>query len=347
MKHKFVATRSKKLNFIKKGLVVWRFSILLVLLAGLLGACGAPASADPTKVSVSMGYIPDVQFAPFYVAHARNYYKDAGLDVTINHGSIQDALVQVAQGQLTFANASGDEILIARSNGIPIKLVFQTYQQFPVAVFSKAEAGLAQPEDLKGQTVGVPARFGASYVGLKGLLYAANMSEEDVTIAEIGFTQADAVRGDKVPAAVGYYNNEPLVLEQSGVPVNVIKVADYIQLVSNGIVTSEAFTKDNPDVVKRFVQATARGLQDTLDDPEVAFEIALKFIPELPAERRSQELSKLLVALELWQSAATDANGLGYSEPQAWETTHRFLRDSGILQRDVDIQQAFTNELRQ
>ncbi len=293
-----------------------------------------------------MGYIPDVQFAMFYVAQAKGYYRDEGLDVTINHGFVTDAIVQVAQGRLTFANAAGDEILLARANKIPVKLVFQTYQQYPVAIFAKQSTGIKQPADLKGKTIGVPVRAGATYVGLKGVLYAAKLSEQDVNIAEINFTQAEAVRTDKVAAAVGYFNNEPLVLQQQGVPVDVLRVSDYIALVSNGIVTSEALAQSDPETVLKFTRATARELQDTLDDPEAAFELALQFIPELPAERHPQELAKLKQTTALWESAATKANGLGYSDPAMWQTTHQFLRESGLLQTDVDVQQAFTNDLR-
>jgi len=292
-----------------------------------------------------MGYIPDVQFAPFYVAQAKGYYAEEGLAVTINQNDIRDALVQVGQGQLQFANASGDEILLARAQSIPIKMVFQTFQQFPIAIFSKQSAGIATPADLRGKTIGVPGQFGATFIGLKGVLYAEKIPEQEVRISEIGFTQAAAVREDKVEAAVGYFNNEPLLLQNEGTPVNVIRVSEYISLVSNGIVTSEKMIAEQPETVRKFVRATGRGLQDTLDNPDEAFKLSLQFIPELATERQPQELNKLKETLSLWR-APNEANGLGYSDPQAWETTYRFLRDSELLRRDVNIQEAFTNDLR-
>jgi NitT/TauT family transport system substrate-binding protein len=319
-----------------------------MMAALLISACGAaPTAGSTTSITMAMGYIPDVQFAPFYVAQAKGYYAAEGLNVTFNHSDIRDALVQVAQGQLNFANAAGDEILLARAQQIPVKMVFQTYQQFPVAIFSKQSAGIAKPEDLKGKTIGVPGRFGATYIGLQGVMYAAKLQEQDVSIREIGFTQAAAVRQDNVNAAVGYFNNEPFVLQNEGIPVNVIRVSDYIALVSNGVVASEKFIAEQPETVKRFARATSRGLQDTLNDPDAAFKLALTFIPELSADKQPQELNKLKETLPLWKSAVTERNGLGYSDPQAWRTTYQFLRDSKILQGDVNIEQAFTNDLRQ
>lgn len=324
-----------------------RWMILLVAALITLSACGTPqTAASNTSINIAMGYIPDVQFAPFYVAQAKGYYTEEGLTVTINQNDIRDALVQVGQGQLQFANASGDEILLARAQSIPIKMVFQTFQQFPIAIFSKQSAGIAKPADLRGKTIGVPGQFGATFIGLKGVLYAEKIPEQDVRISEIGFTQAAAVREDKVEAAVGYFNNEPLVLQNEGTPVNVIRVADYISLVSNGIVTSEKMIAEQPETVRKFVRATGRGLQDTLDNPDEAFKLSLQFIPELTAERQPQELNKLKETLSLWRSAASDAGGLGYSDPQAWQTTYRFLRDSELLRRDLNVEEAFTNDLR-
>ncbi len=298
-----------------------------------------------TPVSIGMGYIPDVQFAMFYVAQQKNYYADEGLDVSFVHGSIQDKLVQAAQGQITFVNASGDEILQARSQGIPIKSVFQMYQQAPIAIFSKQGTNITSPEDLRGKTVGVPGRYGATYYGLLGVLANAGLDENAVTITEVGFTQAEAVRSDAVQAAVGYANNEPLVLSAEGVPVNVLRVSDYFSLVSNGIAASETLINDDPNLVRRFVRATARGLQDTLNNPDEAFTIALQFIPELSVEQQPRERQKLQETLPLWRPQ-DPANGLGYADAEQWRTMYSFLRDNGLLEQDLDVTEAFTNDLR-
>src|SRR3712207_9286708 len=125
-----------------------RRTICFVLVLISLAACAAPGMTGQTTVRVAMGYIPDVQFAPFYVADAKGYYRAEGLDVQMDHTSIRDALVQVAQGQIAFANASADEVLLARSQQIPIKVVFQTWRHFPVALFAKTETGIREPAEI-------------------------------------------------------------------------------------------------------------------------------------------------------------------------------------------------------
>ena len=122
--------------------------------------------------------------------------------------------------------------------------------------------------------------FGATYIALAGLvILAGDLTENDVTLNEIGFTQFEAVQTDRVPAAVGYANNEPYASPDSGAEVSTIKVSDHINLVSNGIVTSESYMQQNPDVVRRFIRATMRGLHDTFANPDEAFPIVTSIHP--------------------------------------------------------------------
>jgi NitT/TauT family transport system substrate-binding protein len=302
-----------------------------------------PAQLEP--VTLGLGYIPNVQFAPFYVAAAKGYYAAEGLKVDFSYGgNVNDLLLQTATGQLPFVMAAGDEVLLARSRGVPIKMVSLVFQQMPVAVFSKAGAGIAQPADLRGKTIGLPGRYGATYIALRGLLYSQNLQENDVTLTEIGFTQFEAVQADRVPAAVGYANNEPLRLADSGAAVNVIKVSDYIDLVSNGIVTSESYMAENPETVRKFVRATLRGLQDTFANPDEAFAVSLQFIPELAADQQPFQRRVLDETITYWKPADGDATKAGSLNPQAWQTTYTFLRESGILTADIDPTQAYSTE---
>ena len=337
---------------------------LIGLLAGaalLLAACGPgapsmtegattePASAGELtprpleKVTSGLGYIPTVQFAPFYVAAAKGFYAEEGLEVEWSYGgNVNDLLLQSAAGGLAFVAAAGDEVLLARAQQVPVQMVFLLWQRAPIAVFGKQTAGIAEPEDLRGKTIGVPGRFGATYIGLLGLLDAAGLAESDVNIQEIGFTQFEAVSGDKVPVAVGYASNEPLRLQEAGVPVSVINVADHLQLVSNGIVVSEQYARENGETVRKFIRATRKGLEATLADPEDAFKLSVEFIPELTTEAQPFQRKVLEDTLGYWQTDETREHGLGWLNPPAWDATYRFLRESDILSQDLDPAEAYS-----
>ena len=322
--------------------------------AAATSAPSAQATAQPQptegaarplhQITVAMPYIPNVQFAHLYVADKKGYYAQEGLQVKFDYNYETDVVQRIAQGTVQFGFASGDSVLLARAQGLPIVTIATNSQKFPVVLFSKASENIMKPADLKGKSVGIPGRFGASYIGLLALLYANKMSESDLNLQEIGFAQVAAVTQGKVQVGTGYGNNEPIQLEQQGIKVNVIRVSDFFPLASDGLITSESMLKDQADDVRGFVRATLRGMQDVLANPDEAFTISLTYIPE--AQNSDQQLQRkvLQATLDYWQSDATKEHGLGYTDMQSWQATEKFLQDSKILKSDVDLTKAFTNE---
>jgi NitT/TauT family transport system substrate-binding protein len=305
------------------------------------------AAAQQRTVTMAMPYIPNVQFAPFYMADKLGYYAAEGLKVNFDYNFQTDVVERVSQGTVQFGNGSGPDVLLARAQGRPIVTVATYSQKFPVVFFSKADANIKTPADLKGKTVGIPGHFGASYTGLLALLYANKLQESDLNVQDIGFAQVAALTQGKVQVASGYGNNEPVQLDQQGIKVNVIKVSDFYPLASDGIITSESLIKDQPDVVRGFMRATLKGMHDTIADPDMAFKISLEYIPELQkADAATQQLQRKVLqeTLPYWHNETTDKQGLGYSDMAQWQATHTFLRDSKLLKSDVDLSKAVTNE---
>jgi NitT/TauT family transport system substrate-binding protein len=336
---------------------------LILTLAALLAACGQPAAPAatpaepatpaatsapaPRKVTLAMSYFPNVQFAPYYMAAARGYYAEAGLEVIFDYNFESDVVQRVAnwpESGVDFATASGTSTLLARQQGLPVKTVMTLYQQFPIVFFAKSSTGLKSANDLKGKTVGIPGNFGESFYGLLALRYANQFDESAFVVQEIGFTQAQAVLEDKVPVATGYAMNEPVLLRQQGVEVDVLRVADVYNLAANGIVVSERLIAEAPDVVRGFVTASLKGLRATLDNPDEAFEVSLGFIPEANLGNVELQRQVLLESLPYWYSEKTNAEGLGYTDADLWKATEQFMRDAGLLASPVDVTAAFTNE---
>ncbi|MFO7538138.1 MAG: ABC transporter substrate-binding protein [Chloroflexota bacterium] len=308
--------------------------LLLLLLVGCAG--GAEPTAELTHVRLPMGFIPDPQYAPFYVAVDKGYYAEAGFSLEFDYSFETDGVALVGAGQLPFAVVSGEQVLLARAQGLPVVYVMEWFARFPIAVVSKAEAGIVEPPDLVGRNVGLPGFFGASYVGYVGLLSANDLSQADVDANEIGFNQIESLLSNQSEAVVVYANNEPVQLQAQGIDVNIIYVADFIDMVANGIITNEMTMAEDPEMVQRFVTATLRGLQDTLADPAEAYEISQKFVEGLGDER----LNVLQATLPMWQ-----AEPLGLSDPAAWENTQRVLLEMGFLDAPLaDLDAAFTNQ---
>jgi NitT/TauT family transport system substrate-binding protein len=315
--------------------------LLALLLSGALAAC-APAPTPAEHIRLPMGYIPNVQYAPFYVAVENGYFQEAGIELEFDYSFETDGVKLVGAGELPFSLVSGEQVLLARAQGLPVVYVMAWWHDYPVAVAAPADSGIVAPEDLAGKRIGIPGLFGASYVGYRALLHAAGLPEDAAALDSIGFNQVEALLAGQEQAVVVYANNEPIQLEARGLPVNVIRVADYVQLASNGILSNEVTLRERPELVRAMLGAVLRGVEQTLADPQAAFEICKKHVEGLAAlSEEEQELQRavLSASIEFWRSDRP-----GYSDPVAWENMHALLLQMGLLSEPLDLTQAFTND---
>ena len=324
--------------------LVLPFLGMLILLVFSTAACGSSTAtsgtttpATLTKVSIGLGYIPDIQFAPFYVAQSKGYYKGAGLDVTFHHGIVNDLIGSMVLGHDNFVFASGDEELVARSKGLKVVDVATVFQKYPVSLIVPANSPIQVLADLKGHTIGEPGPFGSTHVGLLALLYQAHLTPNDVHIQSIGFTQVAALIGHHVDAVVGYSNNEPLQLQKQGFAVRTFAVSDYQPLVSNGIITTEDMLHNQSQLVQRFVQATLKGLKYVIANPSDAVQISKSYVPGMDPVRA---MSVLEATIPLWQSANDQP---GYNDKATWQAMGQFLVTQNIIPAGEDFSNAYTN----
>jgi NitT/TauT family transport system substrate-binding protein len=282
--------------------------------------------AEPTALNVGLGYIPSVQFAQFYLADQAGYYRDAGLDVTFQNKIDPELVTLVGDGAVDVGIADGTSVIPAVSRDIPVRYVFTVYADFPSIVFAKASSGIAGPADLAGRKVGIPGRYGSSWIQLQALLAGVGLTPEDVQIVPFpDFGQLAALEQGVVDAATGFVNNEPVRLELGGTPTVVLALPDDAQLPGNGlIVGTETIEGPKADAIRAFVAATRRAMEEIIADPERGLEAAIVEVPELAGDRDAQ-LAVLRATIETWQSDYTSANGLGAVDAAAWERSIAFM----------------------
>ena len=317
--------------------------VLVVLMAVLLSGCfiGVQKTVDqpqPQALTIAMGFIPNVQFTPMYVAIERGYFADEGIEITLDYGMETDLLQRVGTNDLQFAIASGDQVVLARANELPVRYVLNWYNRFPVCVVSLAESGIVEPGDLAGKTVGTPAVEGASYIGWLAFAQEVGLDAADVNLQVIGYTQVASLVEKRVDAAICYALNEPIQLRTAGYEINAFYLDEYTALVSNGLITNDQTIEAQPELVEKVARAFLRGLRDTLDDPDAAFDITRTVIPEMDEETARLQRAVLQECLSYW-----NREPLGANVPAAWEESVSFLRELELIGDGVNAEDLYTN----
>jgi NitT/TauT family transport system substrate-binding protein len=304
-----------------------------------LAACGPKPTPSLTHIKLTLGFIPNIQFAPLYVAAQKGYFADAGIEIEFAYQDENQATALVGANSLQFAVVSGEQVLLARAQGLPVVYVAAWYQQYPVSVISKSDQGISSPADLRGKSIGLPGPYGANYIGLRALLNAGGLKESDVTLDSIGYTQVESLAAGRDQAVSVYTNNEPIQLRAQGYNLTELRVADYVQLASNGLLTNETTAANDPALVRGMVAAFLHGLSDTISDPQGAYGISMTYVDTLAQADPVIQKQVLSTSIDLWK-----APRLGESKPAAWENMQTVLLDMGLLTQPQDLAKAFTNQ---
>jgi NitT/TauT family transport system substrate-binding protein len=266
-------------------LQVFRCISTTVLTLALACVSQAAGALDTVTLITDFGY--NGRHAYFFDALDKGYYKDASLDVKIvrGQGSV-DAIRQVGAGNATFGFADAGSLVLARANDqVPVKLVAIVYGKPPQAIFCREDAGLKQPKDLEGNSIANPA--GGSIPDLfPAFAKAAGIDAQKVRWV---IASSEALPGllaaGKVPCVGQFTVGEPMLRAQLA-PAKLVRFAysdPGLSYYGNGIVASDTTIASKPDLVRRFVIATVRGMNDAFANPAEAGAIMHKLVPQVDA----------------------------------------------------------------
>ena len=259
----------------------------------MLGALAAAYAQDePSDERILLTFIPNIQFAPFYLGIERGYFAEAGFDVTLEHLQEPEVLDLVAVGRANFGIVSGEQVILARAQGRDVVYVFEWFQRYPVGLVFDSAGDFGDLDNLRGKKVGIPGRFGASYSGLTTLLHSAGLTEADVEVNEIGFNAPEVFCLGAVDSAIVYVNNEPLQIRHLAstgecgaiADVDVITVASQVDLVSNGLIVRRDHFENEPEAVQRMVSGLGAALQAAINNPAQAYLDSMKYVEGLAGD---------------------------------------------------------------
>ncbi|MDO5700293.1 MAG: ABC transporter substrate-binding protein [Bowdeniella nasicola] len=294
-------------------------------------SANATTNADPVELTVGLTYIPDIQFAPFYLADARGYFADEGLSVNLrHHGAGESLFGALIAGDEHVVNAGADEMLQARSQGLGVTAFGLMYQDYPVVLIAREESGITDLADLKGATIGVPGPFGENWFALLALLESAGLSQDDVTIENIGFTLQTAMMSAKVDAVMGFSNNDVVALQTAGLKVRTFPVRDN-PLKSIALGARDTFVEHEGETLVKLRRALARAMRDIIEDPDDAVQEALPYLPKVSGANRIAQAEDVLAATAQLYGSEPMA-----IDPADWAPMADFMAEHALLDSEVD-----------
>ncbi|EIJ80424.1 NMT1/THI5 like domain protein [Bacillus methanolicus PB1] len=293
-------------------------------------------SKDLVKVKQVTNWFAEPEHGGNYAALMKNFYKDAGIDMTIEPGGPQISSTQmVASGEADFGIVQADDILLARDQGIPVVAIGAIFQVNPQAILYHADQNIKDFSDLNGRTV-----YTAPGVGYWEYIKKAYKLDKVKEMTYNG--QLTQFIRDKKAATQCYITAEPFSLKQQGVETKYLLIHDSgYQPYANVIFTTEKMIKENPDLVKRFMEATIRGWEYYKDYSDEINPFLQKYNPDLTIEamKFGAEQQKDFI---YGHDAAE--KGIGYMSKERWLTLQKQLIDLGLIKKKEDINKAYTIE---
>ncbi|WP_223067735.1 ABC transporter substrate-binding protein [Paenibacillus caui] len=303
---------------------------------GSSSAEGGEKSADLKKVRLIEGWYAKGEDGGYFAALQQNYYKDKGIDMTIQPGGPEVSGLQlVAAGKADFGISYADEILKAREQGIPVVGILAGFQSTPqVLIYHKGQK-IGDFSDLNGKTVYIGT--GVPYWEFIKSKYKLNEVNEMKYNGQL-------VNFINNPNSLnqGYITNEPYALSKQGVDVDYLKIADsgYANY-ADVLFTTEDYLKKNPDIVKAVVQASQQGWSYYLDNYKTVNPLIQTYNPDMTVEAMNYEAEqeKPFIINE-----ETKASGIGYMTEERWNTLMDQMIESGSLTKKQDVKEAFRTE---
>ena len=306
------------------------------LLAALLVLFGAFSAQAQDAVSLRLNWYLGGLHVPFYYGKDMGYFRQEGIDLTINEGRGSGNTVQVvAAGSDTFGMADSSSLITTASKGADVKSVMSLLNSTGFSVVSMASAGIKTPKDLEGKTLAV------SPGDPLGQLFRALAAHNKLDINSIKFLQVDpaakvvTVLEKRADALLGGADDQFFLIKYKGVEPAALRFADHgANIVGMTIMTTGNVIKTKPDMVRRFIRAAIRSWDMAKKNPGAAVDAAMKAKPDL---NRQSTLDQMMVDFDLMDSANSKGK-IGLGAKADWDQTLQLLKQY----RDLDTKEPWT-----
>lgn len=307
------------------------------------------SQADPSlaadKVRFGLSWLPYGRDAGFYAALAQGYYRDQGLEVTIQRGfGSGNALKTVVSGGVDVTQAGLDSMVVARARGLKVMAIAVWHARSPHVIYTLKGSGILGPKDLAGRTIGVTANE-AGHIIFPAFAAKAGIDPVKVKFRNMeGASKNPSLAAGAVDAIIAYVTTSPAVesaAAKAGKEVVPIKYADHgVDIYSDGTVVTKDTLKKGPDVVRRFLNATYRGALYAVENPE---EAVRQFVKMEPANDLRISLKTWAIAVELLVDEVALKEGLGHISKDKMAYTRDLMVKYMKLPLREPVEELYTN----
>ena len=305
---------------------------LLLIIVFTLISCGN--EQELIDISLALDWYPNSNHAGIYYGIDNGYFEENDINVDVYTPSDPASILQtVASGRDEFGISYQPDLLLARSEGIPVVAVHSIVKTPLNSIMTLGDSGIDNPSKLKNKTIGypgIPLNIGI----LSSILEEQSLTIDDVELVDVGFDLVPALLSERVDAIIGaFWSHESILIELEGREVNILKfeewgIPKYHELV---LVTSEEYLKNNEEIVEKFVDAFSRGYEKSIENNDESMEALIAAFPEVNVELETQGI-KLLSPL--WQESF-DSDGM-----DNWNKFGDWMKDKGLISESLDVEKS-------
>jgi NitT/TauT family transport system substrate-binding protein len=317
-------------------LIVRVCCFFLVATLSVSGCRHSSGEAGLTKVTLQADWYPQPEHGGFYTALVKGYYKDEGLDVTIQPGGPYITVdQQVSSGSAQFGMDSSDKVLESISDGQPIVAVAATMQHDPQGIMVRKDSPIHSFSDLNGHAVAVKIGTDTWFQFLVKRFQLNNVHELPAMMNVANFV------ADPQYIQQAFATSEPFFARQAGVETRVLLVSDAGYNPYRVMVTTRSYTQQHPEVVAKFVRASVKGWKDYLNDPAPAHAAIARLNPALNPDWMQFSWQQLRDGHFVAGEDPTGAQ-VGQMDPKRWTTMYEQLIDLKVIDKPFDPVTAYT-----
>ena len=322
-----------------------QISCVAAMILGSILLSSQSASAQPKQqATLRLDWLASGYQAPFFLALDRGYYRDQGIELEIADGKGSNTTIQVvASGAESFGFANLSATALGIGRGLPVMAIACIIQKSPDSIISLLGSGIQQPKDIQGKRgafspTGATDRIFPAFAKLAGI----DMSKVTRIQIESSARYSVLLQGN-ADFVVGWsFDDGYKIGKQRPIEPPILFSDNGVNTLSAGLITSKEMLATRPDLVRGFLVATIRGLQETIKSPGDAVEAMRK-------KRPNADRDALLAAAQALGSFVHTPNSaaqpLGLMAKEDWEETRRILVDYLGMSGAIPVDALYTNEL--